>query len=169
VIGRCTEEKAQCRPKSAASWPASLQAVPEPSGLLAWPSLPHPALIGQPAAIRRELDRWRQLLAARDQIPEVLTGTTGVGSWSRAMGQPVERELRKSGPSRSRIWIHGAPTGTAIAAGSRPRGAWPLMSAACSACRERLARTGPYAIFRTGMPCYQCNLFAIRNRSITDA
>jgi hypothetical protein len=44
----------------------------------------------------REPDCWARLKAARDPVPELFEGTTGMASWHRGLGQYVERELRAS-------------------------------------------------------------------------
>ena len=64
-------------------------AVPE-EALQPWPQRPErDACDAQPA-------RWAELRKVRDPQPELFEGLTGMASWHRAAGWPVERALRES-------------------------------------------------------------------------
>jgi hypothetical protein len=67
----------------------SRAAIP-PEAVRPWPARPPRAECdAQPS-------RWAELRAARDPVPELFEGTSGMSSWSRALGWPVERALRSS-------------------------------------------------------------------------
>lgn len=75
-------------PPSAARVPGP-RAIP-PAALRPWPLVPPAAeCAAQPA-------RWAALRAARDPVPPVFEGVTGMASRHRALGQPVELALRAS-------------------------------------------------------------------------